>query len=272
MRFPLSVSGQTALVDDVVDAATPIGAGRRFAFLSAQSGAGTSGVAALTARALARSRPGRVLLADVKPGQATERLHPKPLSAEERSARGTPVSFPEHVGWTGNLHTVSAVAPRLAPGAPLPTALALWQAQVAPLARHTDLLLSDFGASGDAGVLESWARTGQAAAVVAPAGRVSAEGGLSLALGLRHLEQPLAACLVIVDPAGRWRRWAREMSESTGVPTVSLPWPDAEVPRAALGGRRPRAGAARPSTSASHTAATAVAAALMRLSTPGGHA
>ncbi len=258
MALPaITASQQDELISAAEAAGSPISTGRRFAFLPLSPPAGTSTVAALTARALAQGRSGRTLLlgtSDTTPGPLLDMGRQTPPTHQ---ASGLPRELSEALGygygvWVGSVGRL--------PGPPFTAAEAAtsadWFQRVAPISRHFDVVCTDWHPQPNLAAVVAATRTAQAVCLVTPFARADAESAVALARAMHADTGGPRVMVAFVDVARTRSTWPRLVAPRLPFPVVRFGHDDSLVQ-----GRRPR-----PIT---ETSAIATAAQLMRLSTPG---
>ncbi len=257
MAWPaFTASRQDALISAAEAASSPISTGRRFAFLPLSSQAGTSTVAALTARALAQGRSGRTLLletSDTGPGsllamgRQTPPMHQ--LTGLPRELSGV-LGYGYGV-WVGSVGRLPGPASTDSEA----TTSADWFQRVAPISRHFDVVCTDWHPQPNLAAAVAATRTAQAVCLVSPFGRADAESAVALARAMHSEPDGPRVMVAFVDVARTRSTWPRLVAPRLPFPVVRFGHDDSLVQ-----GRRPR-----PST---ETSAIATAANLMRLSIP----
>jgi hypothetical protein len=253
----LTASRQDALIDAAEAAGSPISTGRRFAFLPLSSQAGTSTVAALAARALAQGRSGRTLLLATSDTGAGPLLAMGQQTPPVQQQTGLPRELSGALGygygvWTGSVGRLPGPAftgSEAATGAD-------WFQRVAPIARHFDVVCTDWHPQPNLAGVVAATRTAQAVCLVTPFARADAESAVALARAMHSEPDGPRVMVAFVDVARTRSTWPRLVAARLPFPVVRFGHDDSLVQ-----GRRPR-----PITEIS---AIETAAQLMRLSTPG---
>lgn len=258
MAWPaLTASRQDELISAAEAASSPISTGRRFAFLPLSSQAGTSTIAALTARALAQGRSGRTLLLGTSDAGARPLLAMGQQTPPDEQLTGLPRELSGALGygygvWVGSVSHLPGPA---FTGSEAATS-ADWFQRVAPIARHFDVVCTDWHPQPNLAAVVAATRTAQAVCLVTPFGRADAESAVALARAMHADPDGPRVMVAFVDVARTRSTWPRLVAPQLPFPVVRFGHDDSLVH-----GRRPR-----PSTESS---AIATAAHLMRLSTPG---
>lgn len=253
MSLPLlTATGQHDLVAAADQASAPVGVVRRFSFIGLQARVGTSTVAETVSRALARGRSGRTLLASSEPAGAM----PAPAPAE--LTEGMPRAVSERIGYQDGLFTLGLNAPAPSTVGPMRSAsVVLWREQIAPAVRYFDIVCTDWTGDADAFEILDRSRTSQAVCLIAPYSRVEGENTLAIARAIHQTPDAPAVTVGFVDTARTGSTWPRMVADRLPFPVVLF-----GHDRALATGRRPVTRTVR--------AATLVAAALMRGSSPSG--
>lgn len=255
-----TASVQAELVDAASHASAPVGVGRRFSFIGLNPRVGTSTVAALTGRALARGRSGRTLLADAALDSA------RTTDVPDGIADGVPKKLRERLRYREGVFALTLAAPATdaagwssASGTIEGPGAVEWRTQVGPAARYFDIVCTDWESGADLSEILDRSQTGQAVCIVAPFARTGAEYAVGLARALHDRPNTPAVMVAFVDAARTGSTWPRLVADRLPFPTVAFGYDGGLAAGGSPGAR-------------SVHAATLAAATLMRASDPAGGA
>ncbi len=218
-----AVSELTA-ADRVISTALPLS--RRVGVVSLHGGSGTTTVASTLAGVIGRRRAGPVLAVDAAGGAAGLARRFDGSAAPDLAAaavRATARSLTQARAGLAVTETAVSLLDLAQPGR-RPASAADWRAQVSPVARFFDLVVTDWGVRPTAMDLVDVATTGHVLVVVARADRhaaAAASGAVEALLAATTQSSPV---LVLVDVARTADHVAVGLRRWLGVPVQLLPY------------------------------------------------
>lgn len=258
MIFGSTGAAVDALLDTDAGIRTGLPLSRRVGFVSLAGGSGTTTLTATVAATLAGRRTGSLLAVDADGGRSGLGRHLIPIlprrsgssgpsdpsdpdpdpdrdpapegrgpdAAERRRTARTVEDARSGLPQAGPLPVLDLTEPGSL-GAPsgAPRSVADWTAQLSPIARFFDLVLTDWGVRPPAEDLEQVAASGHVLVMVCRADVASATTAADTVAALAGLPQAPGLLLVLVDVArtAAPRRIARTLAESLAIPVHRIP-------------------------------------------------
>lgn len=234
----LTASALAEVTDATEIAEGAVGAVRRLAVASLLPGVGVSTLTAQLATTFARHRSGRVLVAERSAGHAATMLSDVALFGDS-TARGID---------TLTLDPSSS-----------------WREQVAPRARHFDVVLTDSGPMAGVSDLAATAQAAHALCIVTSDTRAVAENAIAIARGLHLNPDAPRVVVAFVDTGNLRSTWPALVGSRLPFPVTRIPHDRALAARQTA----PRSTAGTALRTATRRGVLLTAAALFRQSEPG---
>lgn len=201
-----TAEGQAELVEAATRAARPVSVGRRISVIGLFPAVGSSTIATLLTRVLARDRPGRTVLVESASDRQRRSAGEPPPALVERLPR----SVRERLAYRDGVLALGLTPPPGGSISPPPRAGAgEWRQQVAPLVRHFDVVCTEWPGGAGASEVVDRCSTGQAVCLVAPYERMEAEHTVALARALHERPEGPEVTVAFVDAARTASTWPR---------------------------------------------------------------